>query len=186
MVYVKKKQEVYPELKKFYNRPLFRKLALRRYIRTKTSENNMLKEVEKKFGKNILIGLDDWSNNHRKQRKGSKSSLNIGLYKLLSKRFDVVEIGEFRTSIRYNRDISQTMENFKIWKKIKGRWKKAPIHKLLTLKEEPNVVVNRDKNTAINIQRILREYVMNNRHIGRSPHTFGGRPVELTRGITNG
>ena len=141
-------------LNEFYQRSLFRKLALRRYCKTLTAESRMLDEIEKSFGapETVLIGLGNWSNNTTKQMKGCMPSPNKGIFKLLTKRFDVVEVDEFRTSKIYHDDLTTELVNVRV--------KRKPIHELLTLTGKPmSVILNRDKNAARNIQLILETHI---------------------------
>jgi hypothetical protein len=154
--YLEEKSKMIEDFKNFYERPLFRKLALRRFIKTQSAESKMLNEIEKKYGKDIVLGLGNWSNNVSKQMKGCMPSPNKGIYKLLSKRFDVVEVDEYKTSKTYHKDFTETLTNLKV---KKGR-KNKPIHALLTLTGTKNgVILNRDKNASYNIQYILHTYL---------------------------
>jgi hypothetical protein len=143
----------------FYSRPLFRKLALRRYCRTKGAEDQMLNEIEKKYGssKTLLLGLGDWSvNSTSQQMRGCMSTPHKSLLKILQKRFEVVIVDEHRTSKLYNKDPTQELKNLKV---RRGRKMKS-IHQLLTPTRNPNgVILNRDRNACQNMLDILREYV---------------------------
>ena len=89
--------------------------------------------------------------------KGCFSSPNKSIHKMLSKRFSVIEIDEFRTSIRYNKDPTQELKNYKA--KRKNRKRKS-VHSLLTLKRDPNsVILNRDINASKNILCLLKTYL---------------------------
>lgn len=152
--YLTVKEGMTDALNKFYHRPLFRKLALRRYCKTLASESRMLNEIAKMFGapETILIGLGNWSSNTSRQMKGCMPSPNKGISRLLSKRFDVVEVDEFRTSKIYHNDLKTELVNVRV--------KKKSIHGLLTLSGKPSsVILNRDKNASRNIQLILETYI---------------------------
>ena len=141
--YLIRKKELSKGLETFYEQKLFRKLAFRRFVKTKSSEDQMLNEIEKKYGSNILIGLGNWSVNVSKQMKGCMPTPNKGLVKLLKKRFDVVSIDEYKTSKIYSNDTTKELENVKV---KRGRKNKS-IHKLLTPTRNPNgVILNRDVN----------------------------------------
>jgi len=141
------------EMTNFYKDIKWRKFGFRRYSRTKKSENNLLAEIVKKYGSNIVIGLGDYSVHSSKQIKGTIPVPSKSIYKLLTRRFKhVYLIDEFRTSLIYNRDHSKELKNLKINKKSK--------HRLLTPKENPKgVIVNRDHNASVNILEILKEYI---------------------------
>jgi hypothetical protein len=135
-------------------------MRLRRYINTKKSQDVMLNEIEQKFGSRdeVLLGLGNWSNNQTKQMKGCMSSPNKGIYRILSQRFDIVEVDEFKTSKIYNNDLSQELVNLKV---KKGKHFRS-VHSLLTLTgKKDGVILNRDKNAAKNILLILSTYMKN-------------------------
>jgi hypothetical protein len=142
------------EIKEFYQKPLFRKLAFRRFIRTKQSEVKLLNEIENTYltkeeikeGKKIVILHGDYS--RTSQMKGCISTPNIGMKKLLLSRFDIVEVNEFNTSKLYNKTLKE-MENISV--KIKKH--KKSLHEILTPKEETKcrIFVNRDVNACKNI-----------------------------------
>ena len=100
--FVINKNKLNDEVKYFYNKILFRKLNFRRYIRTKQSEEKMLNEIEDKFltkedkknKRKILLLHGDYS--RTSQMKGCIPSPNIGFKKILNKRFDIVEINEYK------------------------------------------------------------------------------------------
>lgn len=106
------------KLKEFYQKPLFRKLAFRRFIRTKQSDVKLLNEIENTYltkeeikqGKKIVILHEDYS--RTTQMKGCISTPNIGMKKLLLSRFDIIQVNEFNTSKLYNKTLKE-MENLK-------------------------------------------------------------------------
>lgn len=154
--YLHAKQSYTTTLTEFYENPLFRKLKLRRFCRTKSSEDTMLNEIEKKFGKNLLLGLGDWSVNSSYQIKGCMPTPNKRITKLLKKRFEVISIDEYKTSKLYNRDLSKELTNMK----VKRGKKSKSIHTLLTPTRNPNgVIVNRDRNACKNILLIMKEFL---------------------------
>ncbi len=156
LAYLQAKSKILRDLKVFYQRPLFRKLSLRRFIKTQSAESKMLNEIEKKYGKEVVLGLGNWSNNISKQMKGCMSSPNKGIYKILSRRFEVIEVDEYLTSKTYHKDFTETLINLKVKKGKKNK----PIHALLTLTGKKNgVILNRDKNASKNIQHILQTYL---------------------------
>jgi hypothetical protein len=153
------------DLQAFYQMPIWRKLAFRRFSRTKSAEALMLNEIEKKFGPKdqLLLGLGDWSNHQSKQMRGCLPSLTKGIYRLLIQRFRILEVNEFRTSKLYCKDRSQVLVNLKV--------NKRPIHSLLTLQGKPNgVIVNRDVNACQNMLYLLESYLK-----------FQTRPAEFVR-----
>jgi hypothetical protein len=143
-----------PEIEEFYIKELWRKLALKRYIKTQSFNHRILNEISQNYGSDVVIGLGNWSNNCSTQLRGSAPSLNRGLYKILSTRFQVQEVDEFRTSKLYNLDTSQELVKLK----VRGKSR----HALLTPKGKPNgVIINRDNNACKNILSICRRYLKN-------------------------
>ena len=163
------------ELKEFYQKPLFRKLAFRRFIRTKQSEVKLLNEIENTYltkeeikqGKKIVILHGDYS--RTSQMKGCISTPNIGMKKLLLSRFDIVEVNEFNTSKLYNKTLKE-MENVS----VKRRKHKKSLHEILTPKEETKcrIFVNRDTNACKNILLLGKCYLESQT-----------RPEEFTRKV---
>jgi hypothetical protein len=154
--YLQEKQSVTKKLQDFYEKPLFRKLALRRFCRTKSAEHTMLNEIEKKFGNNLLLGLGDWSINSSYQMKGCMPTPNKGISMLLMKRFEVISVDEYKTSKLYNNDLTKELTNIK----VKRGKKSKSIHTLLTPTRNPNgVILNRDRNACKNILLIMKEFL---------------------------
>lgn len=163
------------EVKEFYQKPLFRKLAFRRFIRTKQSEVKMLNEIENTYltkeeikqGKKIAILHGDYS--RTTQMKGCIPTPNIGMKKLLLSRFDIVEINEFNTSKLYNKSLKE-MENVS----VKRKKHKKSLHEILTPKEETKcrIFVNRDTNACKNILLLGKCYLESQT-----------RPEEFTRKV---
>ena len=150
------------EVKQFYQKPLFRKLAFRRFIRTKQSEVKLLNEIENTYltkeeinqGKKLLILYGDYS--RTTQMKGCIPAPNIGIKKLLLCKFDIVEVNEFNTSKLYNKTLKE-LKNISVKKK---KHKKS-LHEILTPKEEHKcrIFVNRDKNACKNILLLGKRYL---------------------------
>jgi len=163
------------EVKEFYQKPLFRKLAFRRFIRTKQSEVKLLNEIENTYltkdeikqGKKIVILHGDYS--RTSQMKGTIPAPNIGLKKILLDRFDIVEVNEFNTSKLYNKTLKE-MENVI----VKRKKHKKHLHEILTPKEETKcrIFVNRDTNACKNILLLGKCYLESQT-----------RPEEFTRKV---
>jgi hypothetical protein len=163
------------EVKEFYQKPLFRKLAFRRFIKTKQSEVKLLNEIENTYltkeeikqCKKIVILHGDYS--RTTQMKGCISTPNIGMKKLLLSRFDIVEVNEFNTSKLYNKTLKE-MENVS----VKRKKHKKSLHEILTPKEETKcrIFVNRDVNACKNILLLGKCYLESQT-----------RPEEFTRKV---
>ena len=171
--FITKKTELNNDLKAFYRQKLFRKLAFRRFIRTKQSEINLLNEIENTYltkeeikqGKKLVILHGDYS--RTTQMKGCIPTPNIGIKKLLMTRFEIVDVNEYNTSKLYNKTLKE-MENVV----VKRKKHKKSLHEILTPKEEARnrIFVNRDVNACKNIMLLGKCYLENQT-----------RPVEFTR-----
>jgi len=175
--YITNKTILNNELKEFYQKPLFHKLAIRRFIRTKQSEVKLLNEIENTYltkeeikqGKKIVILHGDYS--RTTQMKGCISTPNIGMKKLLLSRFDIVEVNEFNASKLYNKTLKE-MENVCVRRK---KHKKL-LHEILTPKEETKcrIFMNRDVNACKNILLLGKCYLESQM-----------RPEQFTRKVIN-
>jgi len=171
--FITKKTEINNDLKAFYRQKLFRKLAFRRFVRTKQSEINLLNEIENTYltkeeikqGKKLVILHGDYS--RTTQMKGCIPTPNIGIKKLLMTRFEIVDVNEYNTSKLYNKTMKE-MENVV----VKRKKHKKLLHEILTPKEEAKnrIFVNRDVNACKNIMMLGKCYLVNQT-----------RPVEFTR-----
>jgi hypothetical protein len=171
--FITKKTEINNDLKVFYRQKLFRKLAFRRFVRTKQSEIKLLNEIENTYltkeeinqGKKLVILHGDYS--RTTQMKGCIPTPNIGIKKLLMTRFEIVDVNEYNTSKLYNKTLKE-MENVV----VKRKKHKKSLHEILTPKEEAKnrIFVNRDVNACKNIFLLGKCYLVNQT-----------RPVEFTR-----
>jgi len=170
--FILNKNKLNNDVKNFYNNILFRKLNFRRFVRTKQSEENLLNEIENKFlsyddkikAKKLLLLYGDWS--RATTMKGCIPCLGIGFKKLLSKRFEILEVNEFSTSKLYNKTFEE-LENVYVRRKHKKR-----LHEILTPKEKTErcIYVNRDKNACKNIL-----------YLGKYYFEYQMRPKEFSR-----
>ena len=152
--FITNKTKINNEIKEFYQRPLFRKLAFRRFVRTKQCDAKLLNEIENKYltkdeikqGKKIVILHGDYS--RTTQMKGTIPTPNIGIKKLLLSRFEIIDVNEYNTSKLYNKTLKE-MENVKVKRKKHTK----QLHEILTPKEETKcrIFVNRDVNACKNI-----------------------------------
>jgi hypothetical protein len=171
--FITKKTVINNDLKAFYRQKLFRKLAFRRFVRTKQSEINLLNEIENTYltkeeikqGKKLVILHGDYS--RTTQMKGCIPTPNIGIKKLLMSRFEIIDVNEYNTSKLYNKTLKE-MENVV----VKRKKHKKSLHEILTPKEEAKnrIFVNRDVNACKNIFLLGKCYLVNQT-----------RPVEFTR-----
>ena len=155
----------------FYSHLVFRKLSLKRFIRTKQCNTKMLREICKKFGPadSILIGLGDWSQSRTTQMRGLMPSITKGLHKILASRFDVWLVDEYRTSQRLHLDPTQILEYKRVDILHPERHRNRQTRRLrsvLTQQGDPkNVIVNRDTNGSQNIRNITNHHIYTARRL---------------------
>lgn len=152
------------------------------FINKKRHEDKILNQIEKQFGKNIIIIYGGWKDSGKLKFISTPTS---GLKKKLSERFQLVMIDEFRTSKIYHKDNQEcghlqinkgkkeeikvihikTKKHIKIKKIInKGQINEDKniktttklIHAVLTFKMKNKVIgcINRDRNAVLNFERI--------------------------------
>jgi len=154
-----------------YNKYL-RKLKWFSYINKQRHESELLNEIEKIYGKEAIFAFGNWS-----KTKGIKriSMPNMGMKKLLSKRFNVYLIDEFNTSKLCWKTKTEGNKLKVINKYIKDNKEiksERLIHSLLTFKmgNKEEGIINRDLNATKNMYNIVESLVK-----------IGKRPVEFSR-----
>lgn len=161
--FIKKKTEISDQVRTFYERPLFRRLSFRRFCRTKAAEARLLNEIDQKIltkgerqkGRQLVIGYGNWSRSS--QMKHFIPTPNLRFKKLISSRYKILEVDEYKTSQLYCRTL-KPLENVV----IKRKGYDCKIHEVLTLKEKPtSVYVNRDHNARKNMLYLLKYYLEN-------------------------
>ena len=138
-----------------YNKEKFRQYKWFAYISKKRTEDNMLNKIEKKYSKDHIIIIGDWSIG--KQMRNFISTPNLSIKRKLQTRFQVYNIDEFRTScLNY---ITEAHCNNLYLPDKKGKDRK--IHAILTYQMENNRMgcINRDKNGCKNIQKVFDSYI---------------------------
>ena len=167
--YIKAKYNCNSIIKKYYEGEINRKLNWRTKTYRQRSEDKFLNNIEKTYGKkeDILICIGDWSN--KNTIKGLGSTIGLGLKKLVSKRFRTVLIDEYNTS-KLCCNCHKENEN----KIIKSK----SLFRLLTCQHckdgssenslNPSIhmsgkFLNRDKNSCINMQYLVKRYLKENR-----------------------
>lgn len=143
--------------------PLYQELKFRQYkwysyINKKRAEDNMVNKIEKKYSKDHIIIIGDWSIG--KQMRNFISTPNLTLKRKLQERFRVYNIDEFRTScLSYKTE--EKCENLYLKFKKDPKQKDRKIHSILTYKMENNRkgCINRDKNGCKNIQKVFKCYM---------------------------
>jgi hypothetical protein len=174
--YITQKNKLNYLLYSHYEKTLFRKLKLNRYINTQKSESKMINNFCKKFGKPdntiCVMGDFDKGNNHMK-----------GVEPVICKRFrklfrnagyKTYLINEFRTSKLCNcchKEIEPFMTRLSHKPKDHKNEKKILVNGLLSHKEnkqECEIIHNRDKNAVQNMLYIVKHIF----DTGKRPDAF--------------
>ena len=149
--FIKEKNELNEKLKKFYNQELHRKLKWRSWIYQRKSEDKFLNRIEETYGKkeDILLCYGNWSNTS--QMKYIMPTKGVGLRRVISKKYDVVLLDEFKTSALCSK-CNKELDNYK------------NIHRLLVckncgLENKNSVFINRDMNACINMVNLSKEWI---------------------------
>ena len=156
--YVDAKLKTNEELIPLYKDEKFRKYKWYAYINKKRTEDNMVNKIAKKFSKEHIIIIGDWSIG--KQMRNFISTPNLTLKRKLQEQFNVYEIDEFRTScLSYKTE--EVCENLYLKFKKDPNQKLRKLHSILTYKMENNRMgcINRDKNGCKNIQKVFKSYI---------------------------
>ena len=136
----------------------FRQYKWYSYINKKRTEDNMVNKIIKKFSKNHIIIIGDWSIG--KQMRNFISTPNLSLKRKLKETFKVYNIDEFRTScLSYKTE--ELCENLYLKFKKDPKNKERKIHSILTYKMVNNRkgCMNRDKNGCKNIEKVFKSYM---------------------------
>ena len=138
-----------------------KKLKWHAYINKKRHEDKLLNEIESIYGKATYV-IGDWSD---KCKLKYISTPNIGMKKLLSKRYEVYLIDEFRTS-KLHHKTEHEMCNMKInntYKLDDNSYKtnSKKIHSILTFttRKQELGCINRDYNACLNMKKITSEII---------------------------
>jgi hypothetical protein len=138
------------------------------YINKRRHEDKLLDEIENVYGKEAIFIIGDWSAKDRIKRLGMP---NMGLKKLLSKRFQVYLIDEYNTS-KLGWISEKEGEHMKVDIKFEKEGKaykfQKELHSVLRFKigkKENECVnketgcINRDYNAVRNMRKIVEELV---------------------------
>ena len=102
--YIQVKNFINYTLFDFYNRNLFKKLKFSGFINKTKSEQRMMKNFERKFGRpeEVVVCFGDWE--QKKQMKFKEPTKGKGIRNLFRKyRYKVFLVDEFRTSCKCSR-----------------------------------------------------------------------------------
>ena len=156
--YITAKIKANKTLVPLYQEVQFRQYKWYSYINKKRTEDNMVNKIAKKYSKNHIIIIGDWSIG--KQMRNFISTPNLTLKRKLQEHFKVYNIDEFRTScLSYKTE--EPCENLCLKFKKDPKQKERKIHSILTYKMENNRkgCINRDKNGCKNIQKVFKSYM---------------------------
>ncbi len=164
MVKIMINQELYP----LYQNEKFRQYKWYSYINRKRSEDNLLNQIENKYGKDSIIIIGDWSIG--KQMRNFISTPNLSLKRKLNTRFPVYNIDEYRTSCL----------NYRTEKRCKNLYlpdrkgKERKIHSILTyqMENQRQGCINRDKNGCQNIRKLFEYYLVTGERLERYSRDF--------------
>jgi hypothetical protein len=156
--YITEKNKANEKLVPLYQQLKFRQYKWYSYINKKRTEDNMVNKIVKKYSKDHIIIIGDWSIG--KQMRNFISTPNLTLKRKLQETFKVYNIDEFRTScLSYKTE--EPCENLYLKFKKDPKQKERKIHSILTYQMENNRkgCINRDKNGCKNIQKVFKSYM---------------------------
>ena len=131
-----------------YNEYL-KKLKYFEYINKRKHEKNVLDKLEKKYGKDAIMVVGDWSD---KCKLSYISTPCLGFKRMLSKRFKVHQLDEYNTSKLSCKTLKET-NNLSLY--INGDYRE--LHSVLTYKMGNGRMgcINRDLNAVKNFKQIV-------------------------------
>jgi hypothetical protein len=151
------------------------KLRWYSYINTQRHEDNLLNEIEAKYGKDTIFILGDWS---RRDKIKGLSAPNMRIKRLLDKRFEVYLIDEYLTS-KLNHSTLEEMKHPEVKIKIKDSvntiTKELFSVFMFTTKDKTKGYINRDYNATLNMKTITESEILGH-----------GRPECFTRKYQTG
>jgi len=156
-VYLVEKDKLNKETIEFYKKDVWRKMKFRQYSYGKKSIDTFLNKIKETFGENILIGYGNWG--RTTQMKNIMPTMNKGLRKLIHKKYDTITINEFYTSQR----CCECYNELKHQKDKKGKeiYRLFCCSNCVSSKNKNGVCRTRDKNSAISIMKLAKEWINN-------------------------
>jgi hypothetical protein len=156
-VYLVEKDKLNKETIEFYKKDVWRKMKFRQYSYGKKSIDTFLNKIKEIFGENILIGYGNWG--RTTQMKNMMPTMNKGLRKLIHKKYDTITINEFYTSQR----CCECYNELKHQKDKKGKeiYRLFCCSNCVSSKNKNGVCRTRDKNSAISIMKLTKEWLNN-------------------------
>jgi hypothetical protein len=167
-MYIKQKNKINSKLLKKYENNIFRKYKWYGFINRKKAETDLIRNIKKKFGKDVTIIYGDWSIG--RQMSNFISTPNLGLKRKLGEYLKIYNIDEFRTSCLNSKTLTRC-ENMYLPDK-KGVIRKK--HSILTyeMENKRKGCINRDNNAVNNMINITKQFIEHKT-----------RPIHFTRGV---
>ena len=153
--FMKHKLKINELVAKKYQETKFRQYKWYAYLNKKRTEDNMLNQIERDYGKDSIIIMGDWSVG--KQMRHFISTPNLGLKRKLKERFNVYHLDEFRTSILHWKT-EQKCDHLYITDLTNHSRK---MHSILTyqMENQRRGCINRDRNSCRNMKKIFDYYL---------------------------
>ena len=130
----------------FYRQEKWRNWKFRIHCHRRSSEDKFCNRMAETYGRDCTVYFGDWSAST--QQKGCAPSPTVGIRRLLSKRFKVINVDEFRTS----RICNACQGDLKKYRNKKGRLSYSRLHCPWCSSEKYGPkFVDRDANAAANI-----------------------------------
>lgn len=154
--YINAKNRINKLLFEKYENQIFRKYKWYSYLNRKKTETRLIREIKRTYGRKSTIVLGDWSMG-KDGCKGSISTPNKGIKKLLTDNFNVYSIDEFRTS-KLNYKTEEENDNLYLPDK-KGIYRE--MHSILTFQMENKRMgcINRDNNAVSNMVKLVKYFM---------------------------
>lgn len=153
--YVKNKNKINNILFAFYEKYVFRKLKLNGYMNRLRSEQRMINNFIKTFGKSeeVVTCIGDWE--QKKHRKFKEPTKGNGFRTLLRKNgFHTYLVDEFRTSCRCSNCLGCDCSKFRKCRNPKPSKNDSILRHGVLVCKTCSALWNRDENSARNIYKI--------------------------------
>jgi hypothetical protein len=148
--YVKDKTKLNISVRGFYIKDLWRKIKWRRFVYSRKSEDTFLNKISDVFGEDCILAYGDWSRST--QMKHFMPTKNVGMRRLVHKRFETISIGEYNTS----KKCCECHNNLEYVNSQTIRLLQCS--KCLSYENKKKVYRTRDANSAVNIKNLFNFY----------------------------
>lgn len=170
--YIKAKHAVNEQVKTFYQNELYRKLNWRTKTYRQRSEDRFVNRIEKTFGNkdNLVLVWGDWS--RRSQMAGLTPTMNIGLRKIVAKKYLTLSINEFNTSkkcckcwkdLEYKAINGNKKFRLLVCKNCNGKNTGSSESENNSVFSPNNSFFTRDVNSCVNMLNIAKHMINNNK-----------------------